>query len=175
MNVKQILRKERFGTTSLLCKKSRREGLYSFDLRVTSAYGTAAVLPCDGRFSPSRPFTPPRRASSGPSSQRIGIFLRSFSTRTDLCKVPARIDGFLRRKDTHCCILGAENPERGVLSQPQMPFHDFSRFFHDSCVKREKTGTYRRIREESDLRVTWWALRDSNPRHFACKANALTD
>ena len=21
----------------------------------------------------------------------------------------------------------------------------------------------------------WWAMRDSNPRHFACKANALTN
>ena len=23
--------------------------------------------------------------------------------------------------------------------------------------------------------IKWWAMRDSNPRHFACKANALTN
>ncbi len=33
-----------------------------------------------------------------------------------------------------------------VWSRPQMPFHD-------SCVKREKTGAYRRIRKEPDMRV----------------------
>ena len=37
--------------------------------------------------------------------------------------------------------------------RPQMPFHDFSRFFHDSCVKREKTGGYKRIRKGTVLRL----------------------
>ena len=91
-------------------------------------------------------------ASSKNFSSSGSLYRRRKKNVTDR-QPPARIVGFLCRKDTHCCILCAEKPEGSVWSRPQMPFYDFSRFFHDLCVKREKTGAYRSIRQDTNLRL----------------------